>query len=164
MEKGKRSQTKKVTSKKSPWVREFSAGGVVYKKVEREKLLWLIIQPKGTDRWQLPKGHIDKGEKSKIAAVREVQEEGGVNTVALEKLGDQRYFFQMDGKKIVKTVTFYLMEYVGETDLGSDLTEIEKVSFVSFEESQKLLSFKNDRLMVQKGNEIVSRGVVGSLV
>ncbi len=44
--------------------RQFSAGGVVYKK-ENDQTFWLLIQPKGTDYWQFPKGLIEEGESSK---------------------------------------------------------------------------------------------------
>ena len=164
MEKSKRSQAKKVTSDKSSWIREFSAGGVVYKRVNENELLWLLIQPKETERWQLPKGHLKKEESSKEAAVREVSEEGGIRAIAHEKLGIERYFFRMEGKKIVKTVTIYLMEYVGETGEAPDTTEVEKIAFVSFEKAQEQLSFKNDREMLQKANEILNRGRQVNLV
>lgn len=81
---GKRKTESKIT-------REFSAGGVVYKK-EVTKTTFLIIKPSGSNRWQLPKGIIDEGESSKDAAVREVREEGGVEVELLEKLGTSQYF------------------------------------------------------------------------
>ena len=52
---------------------EISAGGVVFKK-EDNKLKFLLILD-GYGRWALPKGHIEKGESTKTAALREVSEE-----------------------------------------------------------------------------------------
>jgi 8-oxo-dGTP pyrophosphatase MutT (NUDIX family) len=143
--------------------REFSAGGVVFKK-EKGKTKWLIIQPKGTDRWQLPKGQIDEGESSRKAAVREVEEEGGVKTRLIKKLGDTRYFYILHGEKIFKTVTFYLMEYQGSSKKGPDKKEIDKVTFVPFEEAIKKLTFKDDRKMVEKGKAFFDHGVQQNLI
>ena len=70
----------KIKMKKAKIKREYSAGGIVYKK-EDGKIGWLVVQPSAEDqlwrqgRWQLPKGWIDEGETSQQAAVREVKEE-----------------------------------------------------------------------------------------
>src|SRR3989344_4352259 len=89
--------------------RHFSAGGAVFRKNHNFRE-WLLIKPKGTKRWQLPKGKIDRGEKSADTAVREIFEETGVRAQILEKIEDIKYFFVQDGERIFKVVTFYLME------------------------------------------------------
>ena len=69
-------------------VKEFSAGGIVFKKrkaksVKRkiENILWLVCQHSQHKGWGFPKGLIgdtDQNEKKEVAALREVKEEGGV--------------------------------------------------------------------------------------
>lgn len=153
MEKSTRRATKeKVKPQKPSWVREFSAGGIVFK--EGKPSQWLIIQPKDTERWQLPKGHIDPGESSKEASVREVFEEGGVRAEILEKVGNQRYFFQLKGKKIVKSVAFFLMRFLA-LEGSPDPKEIGEAKFVPFAEAVSLLTFKDDRGLLSKANELL---------
>lgn len=132
--------------------REFSAGGVVFKGDSV-----LIIRPAGTDRWQLPKGHIDEGESSEKTAVREVEEEGGVKVKLLGKIGNTKYFFVFKGQKVFKNVTFYLMEYVGDLKKGISEIEVDETKFVPYKKALELLSFKDDREMVKKGRTIVNK-------
>lgn len=157
----------KVASKglgKTPLVREFSAGGVVFKKNKDGSVSWLIINPKDTKRWQLPKGHIDKGESSEVAALREVREEGGLEARLLKKIGNERLFFYFQGKRIFKTVTFYLMEFTKDTKEGFSELEVGETQFLSFKKATELLTFKNDKEILQKGYDFLNRGLQGNLI
>ncbi len=145
-------------TKKQGTVREFSAGGVVFKNGE-----WLIIRPTGTKRWQFPKGKTDKNESSKDTALREVEEEGGVKVEIIEKIGNSQYFFVLKGKKIFKTVTFYLMKYFGDTKKGHDW-EVEEAVFVSYKEALEKLSFKNDKEILKKAKNALDRGIQENLI
>lgn len=145
-------------TKKQGTVREFSAGGVVSKNGK-----WLIIRPAGTKRWQFPKGKIDKDESSKGTALREVEEEGGVKVEIIEKIGDSQYFFVLKGKKIFKTVTFYLMEHLGDTKKGHDW-EVEEAIFVPYKEAFERLSFKEDKEILKKAKSVLDRGNQENLI
>lgn len=81
-----------------------AAGGVV--KNDKNEVLMIFRR----DNWDLPKGKIDKGETPEIAAVREIQEETGLNEV---KLGDfichTYHTYEMKGKRILKKTWWYTM-------------------------------------------------------
>jgi 8-oxo-dGTP pyrophosphatase MutT (NUDIX family) len=143
-----------------PLVREFSAGGVVFK--DKGKL-WLIINPSRTDRWQLPKGQIEKSESSKQAAEREVKEEAGVNARIISKLGEQKYFYVWQGQKIFKTVVYYLMEFVSQTESGHD-HEVDEVAFLSFKEAQNKLTFTKDKEFLETAKEELGKGFQENLL
>lgn len=136
-------------TKKQRTVREFSAGGVVFKDGK-----WLIIRPAGTKRWQLTKGSIDKKETTRQTALREVKEEGGVKAEIIEKIGQTQYFFVLKGEKIFKTVTFYLMRYLGDTRKGHDW-EVEEAIFVPYKEALEKLSFKDDKEILKKARSLL---------
>jgi len=134
---------------KTKW--EYSAGGVVFKK-EKDKTLWLIMQPEGTQRWQLPKGKIEGGERAEPTALREVKEEGGVKAKIVADLGKITYFFSEEGERIGKQVRFFLMEFNGGSPDYHD-HEVEKVEFLEYKEALKVLSFENERKILEKAKE-----------
>jgi len=126
--------------------REFSCGGVVVRGEE-----CIVIVPKrrtatGTRVLALPKGHPEGDESPADAAVREVREEAGVEATVREKLGDVRYWYQRDGRRIAKTVTFFLLDYVaGEPDDHDH--EVEHARWMSLAEAAGSLSYSGERDM-----------------
>ncbi|MBI3443130.1 NUDIX domain-containing protein [Candidatus Woesebacteria bacterium] len=137
---------------KSPISREFSAGGVVYKND-----LWLItksapseLYPKGF--WRLPKGWINEGENLEEAALREVREEAGIKAKIISKIGTEKYFLTFRGKRILKFVTFYLMEWVRDLPDGPGF-ETEKIEWLPFDEAYKKLSHRGEKEILRKGRD-----------
>ena len=61
----------------------------------------------------LPKGHPDGDETPEAAALREVREETGVDAELAGSLGDVRYWYQRDGRRVAKVVSFFLLRYTG---------------------------------------------------
>jgi 8-oxo-dGTP pyrophosphatase MutT (NUDIX family) len=82
-----------------------AAGGVV----RNSENQFLFIFRKG--KWDLPKGKLDEGEKTKKAAVREVEEECGIK---VSKLGDLLcktwHVYEEKGQVVFKKTTWYHMK------------------------------------------------------
>jgi 8-oxo-dGTP pyrophosphatase MutT (NUDIX family) len=151
-------------TKKPEIKREYSAGGVVFKK-EGKKVSWLICQPKITKsepwrkgRWQFPKGWIDPGETSQQAALRETEEEGGVKAEIIEKIGTITIFFYNEEKqKIVKKVVFYLMRWIKNIKEGPGW-ETEKALWMPYEKAKEKLTFKSEKETLEKAQKILEAG------
>ena len=94
----------------------------------------------------LPKGHPDGAETAADAALREVREETGVEATVVEKLGDVRYFYQRDGRRIVKVVAFFLLEFV-RGDLEEHDHEVEEARWMALGEAATALTYAGDRDM-----------------
>lgn len=139
----------------------YSSGGAVFR-TRNNSFEWLLINPRDTDRWQLPKGTIDPGEKSQVTAVREVFEETGVKGEIIEKLETIRYFFAADGGKIFKSVVFYLMKSQGEEPKVEEewSHEVTEAKWFPFEEALETLTYKSEKAILKKAQEKVGR--VGS--
>ncbi|WAC39732.1 NUDIX hydrolase [Pedobacter sp. SL55] len=75
-------------------------------------------------KWDLPKGKVDKGEKVKDAAVREVEEECGVK---IEKRNDRicktYHVYEMGGELILKRTSWYHMTVKGSPKLVPQVEE-----------------------------------------
>ena len=93
--------------------REFSAGGVVVREGPDGHECVVIVPSRraanGSKVLALPKGHPDGDETPEEAALREVREETGVHAHVVDRLGDVRYWYQRDGRRIVKVVAFFLL-------------------------------------------------------
>ncbi len=88
-----------------------AAGGLV----KNKKGEWLFIFRNG--KWDLPKGKIEKGEAIKKAAVREVEEECGINGLKIIKeLAATYHTYSIAGKNILKRTYWFEMEsdYTGK--------------------------------------------------
>jgi 8-oxo-dGTP pyrophosphatase MutT (NUDIX family) len=136
-------------------LREFSAGGIVYKK-EGEDILWLIRRPKGGKGyrgnlgWSFPKGWLDKGETLEQAALREVAEEGGVKAKIIKKLSALKIFFtSSDNQKVKKSITYFVMERLEDLKEGFGW-ETEEIRWVSKDEALELLTYKNEQKLLEQ--------------
>jgi 8-oxo-dGTP pyrophosphatase MutT (NUDIX family) len=134
--------------------REFSAGGAVYKK-DGDKVLWLVCQHSGYHKWVLPKGLIDPGEKGEETAVREVEEETGIKTKIVAKIPDpEKYVYTMNGVKIFKLVTYFLMEYASG-DIANHDFEMEAVEWLPYEEAYEKLNFHGAKSVLAKAQQLL---------
>jgi 8-oxo-dGTP diphosphatase len=136
--------------------REFSAGGVVVRRVRGEWRL-AAIRPGGRDKvWALPKGLVGRGESPADTALREVAEETGVEGRLIEKLGDVRYVYTWQGERVFKVVSFYLVRYVrGRLDdvPARFRHEVAEARWLPLSEAPTLLSYKGEREMAAKALE-----------
>jgi 8-oxo-dGTP pyrophosphatase MutT (NUDIX family) len=69
-------------------------------------------------KWDLPKGKVEKGEKLKITAVREVEEECGVKILNRSGLICKTYHvYEMGANLVLKRTNWYKMEVKGSPKL-----------------------------------------------
>ena len=137
--------------------REFSAGGVLVRRLQGR---WVVaaIRPAGKapGTWALPKGRIDEGERGEETALREVAEETGAHGRSLGKLGDVRYWFNWDGERIFKVVSFFLVRYEGGRlgDVPAEHRhEVAEVRWLPLDEAPELLAYGGERDMARKALE-----------
>jgi 8-oxo-dGTP pyrophosphatase MutT (NUDIX family) len=134
--------------------REFSAGAVLVRRLGGR---WAMaaIRPGGKPPgvWALPKGRIDDGESAEVTALREVAEETGARGRSLGKLGDVRYWFNWDGERVFKVVSFFLVRY--ERGRLGDIPEafrheVAEVRWLPLDEAPRLLAYRGEREMAEK--------------
>ena len=97
----------------------------------------------------LPKGHPEDGESAVDAALREVREEAGVDARLVEPLGDVRYWYTRDGRRIAKVVSFFLLEYVSGEVEDHDF-EVEQARWMALEDAARDLSYPGEREMAAR--------------
>jgi len=126
---------------------EFSSGGVVQ---DGAQLLMVKVENlEGRRVWTFPKGHIEKGEKARDAALREVEEETGYLCRIIKPFDKAQYWFKREGQLVKKTVTWFLMEPLRKTG-DPDAEEVLESRWVPMEEAETLAKYKSDKHILSK--------------
>jgi len=136
---------------------ETAAGGIVYRILQSHRqpavqilksVRWLICQHSQHKGWVFPKGLVgdtQEGESYEEAALREVEEEGGVKAGIVQKIpGVFDYIYTFKSERIKKTVHYFLMEYLSGDPKDHDW-EMQDAKFITEEEIRKLLTYPSER-------------------
>jgi len=113
-----------------------AAGGIVAN--EKDELLFIYR----LEKWDLPKGKLDVGEKLEDCAVREVEEETGVTHIQLKKkLGETYHTYNAYGKHYLKTTHWFSMSCPNDQNtkpqVEEDITEIKWINANAIDEVMK---------------------------
>ena len=151
------------SSRKSPAIRipvkeQTSAGGVVFRR-EDAGVEVVIVSVGNNNRWQLPKGLVDKGENPEVTAVREAREEGGVSSEVVQPIETIEYWYVgLDNGARVrfhKRVHFYLLRYLSG-DTNDHDWEVNEARWVPIEDATSQLAFDNERRVMERARELIS--------
>jgi 8-oxo-dGTP pyrophosphatase MutT (NUDIX family) len=128
--------------------REISAGLILFRTSPPREYLILDYG----SHWDFPKGHIEAGENPQTTALRELQEETGIQDARLIpgfKEG-MRYFYRKAGEGMLKIVVYFLAETAtGDVTLSS---EHSGYLWLPYEEASNRLTFKNARDLLAKAH------------
>lgn len=84
-----------------------------------------ILFIKRNDRWDIPKGKIEKNETPESAAIREIKEECGLTgeLVISRKLIDTYHTYEFKNQSFLKKTHWYILKYNGDTSTKPQLDE-----------------------------------------
>ena len=111
-----------VEKAKSAFFEQFTiieaAGGIVQN--ENKELLFIFRRGK----WDLPKGKIENNETPEICAVREIEEETGVNNLTLKhKVGETYHIYEERGLSILKISHWFYFVGIGKQTILPQIEE-----------------------------------------
>lgn len=116
-----------------------------------------IIVPRGKQALALPKGGPEEGERGEETAAREVREETGLTGRVRAPLGDVTYWYQRSGRRVRKTVSFFLLDYVeGSTDDHDH--EVTEARWIPLQQARSALSYPGERDMVEEAIRLLAAG------
>ena len=128
-------------------------GGVVFK-LTSEGPRYLLVEASGTrDRWVFPKGHVEDGETSASAALREVGEEAGVRARLIRRLRPVEHM--KGGERI--SIVYFLMAYAGRTRP----LDKRRIRWLAFDEALEALDRGKSRRVLRSADRLIS-GATGA--
>ena len=156
-------------------IRAFSAGGVVFRLIpgdSNEKKgssdQWstvhysnmsvevVLVGRSHSGMWALPKGTPESGETLEQVAVREVQEETGLEVRLIAYIGNISYSFIRDKIRFQKQVRHFLFEAIGgDTSLHD--AEYDQVEWFSIPEALRRLTYQNEVNILSQAEDILIR-------
>lgn len=141
-----------------PTKRQVSAGGVAYR-MRAGQIEVALISVDPDQRWQLPKGLVNKNESNEAAALREVREETGLETELVAPLDKIEYWYYSGkgGRRVRfhKHVHFYLLRYKAG-DVSNHDQEVNEARWIPVDEAARMLAFKSEKEVVSQAKEIIA--------
>ena len=121
--------------------------------------MWVaLIATKGGKVWGLPKGLVEKGETPLQTALREVEEESGLQGEPVVDLGHIEYWYRDSATKVLyhKFVHYYLLSHVAG-DVSEHDWEVDEARWLPIEEAIERASYENERGVLIKARDEWSR-------
>ena len=156
-------------------IRAFSAGGVVFRLIPDDSKgkkgisdQWstvhysnmsvevVLVGRSHSGMWALPKGTPESGETLEQVAVREVQEETGLEVRLIAHIGNISYSFIRDKIRFQKQVRHFLFEAIGGDSSLHD-AEYDQVEWFSIPEALRRLTYQNEVNILSQAEDILNR-------
>ena len=142
---------------KIPTKLQISAGGVAFRKKGR-RIEVALISVGDENRWQLPKGIVDKGEATEAAARREVREEAGIDAEMIDRIDRVEYWYfskeQSQRVRYHKYVYFFLLRYKSG-DVKDHDSEVNEARWFDIDEAIAALAFNSEKKIVEKAKALI---------
>lgn len=138
-----------------------SSGGVVFRRLNQEIEVAVAAREDGKI-WCLPKGTVEKDETIEQAALREVQEEAGLEGEIVGKIDkiDYWFYWKPENTKYHKFVHFFLMKYKSG-DVSNHDFELDEVKWMPIDEAIKILSYKSERKVMTQAKQMIEHPAGG---
>ncbi|HSK17781.1 MAG TPA: NUDIX domain-containing protein [Longimicrobiales bacterium] len=117
------------------------AGAIAFRMQDDQPIILLVRARRDPDAWIFPKGHVEPGESIAAAALRELEEEGGVVGEIVSEVGSSS--FREGGETYA--VTYFLVRTAGTVSDAEDreqrwCTPADALRLLTFDDTRNLLN------------------------
>ena len=138
---------------------EYSAGAVVFT-ITDDNIKYVIIKSR-QGYYGFPKGHIERGEDERTAALREVLEEVGLRVTLLDGFRIEDEHPIPSKRNVMKNIVYFAAEY-SDQDIRYQRKELSGAQLMTFDEAMRSFQFEGSKRILTRANEFivnyVSRG------
>ncbi len=127
----------------------WAAGCAIVRQRSGSEAEYLLVHRPRYHDWTLPKGKLNKNESFLEGAIRETFEETGYTAGNPRLVGTIAYHTMNGNPKVVRW-------WLGDADDGTFTPnqEVNKIKWVTFEKGQKKLTYRNDREVLDRANDL----------
>ena len=131
-----------------------AAGGLI----KNEKNELLMIHRFG--HWDLPKGKIEKDESIENAAIREVEEECGLQKVTIERFFDiSAHTYYLHNRLHLKLTYWFVMNSTSDQkltpQLEEEIAEVKWVSSVEYDKKNSKKTYNSIRTLIEASRDLI---------
>jgi 8-oxo-dGTP pyrophosphatase MutT (NUDIX family) len=130
-----------------------AAGGVVLRGTDSDPQRVLLLERPSRGEFRLPKGHIDPGERAKVAALRETAEESGYPDLAVQAdLGWQLVAYTQAGQRVLRRERYFVMRLESDRQVERPPADAAQfiVHWLAASEAMDRLSYASERNALAK--------------
>jgi len=129
------------------------SGAVVFKE-GRGKRRWFIVKQEDSEKWEIPKVFVRRGESSVRAAIRMMGEQGGMNTQVLEEAGRSGGVTTIKDKVLPQRHLYYLMILLSG---AIEAIGFDKDIWLPYADAVRKLSSKRERVMLRQARKVLKK-------
>jgi len=130
---------------------EKSCGAIVYRK-HHGNIEILLIKHVNSGHWSFPKGHTEPDESETDTARREIFEETGVDVIIDPTFRETVTYYPR--KETRKIVVYFLAKAKGYT-FSPQAEEIAEIKWVDVGHAMSVLTYENDKSIVNKAKKAI---------
>ncbi|WP_232376271.1 NUDIX hydrolase [Amycolatopsis aidingensis] len=125
-----------------------AAGAVLWRQAGTGAVEVAVVHRPRYDDWSLPKGKLDPGETTPVAAAREVAEETGFDAILGRFLTRIEYEVHSRGLRAPKTVDYFSAEATGGRFVPN--AEVDELRWLNPAEAESVLDYPADRNVLRE--------------
>ena len=133
---------------------EMSAGAVLYTIIDNK--INYLISLDFHNNWGFPKGHLEQGETSVDAAIREIKEEVGIDATLDTNFKKELIYVMPNG--IEKHSIYYIGRFMDQIP-SKQLSEVQDIKILPYEKALDTLSFKNMKDVLVQANNYIEKAL-----
>ena len=133
---------------------EMSAGAVLYTIIDNK--INYLISLDFHNNWGFPKGHLEQGETSVDAAIREIKEEVGIDATLDTNFMKELIYTMPNG--IEKHSIYYIGKFIDQIP-SKQLSEVQDIKILPYEKALDTLSFENMKDVLIQANKYIEKAL-----